>query len=194
MVIALAGAMFFTDCARPVPPKEKTAVIVPDGEIEGLWQAALAVLPRLDLFPERQDRAAGIIETRPTTSQHFFEGWRHDVNDPYSFAQSSFQTIQRKATVRFIREGGRDRWRVAVVVDVTRLHLSERQATATSAGLQLYTAVLPTSEGQRETVAAATSVESLGRDGAMETYILDRILRVAQTGDFEYVQDSQDAG
>jgi hypothetical protein len=97
-----------------------------------------------------------------------------------ALAAASLQSIQRQATVRFLRADDGGPWRIDVRVEVTRIHVPERQMTATSAALGLYSAVLPTTEGLTLEQAGSRTAEPLGRDGAMERFILERILRVAQ--------------
>lgn len=188
---AVVGAFFLCGlelgCARPVPPDTFTGISLAESEVDGLWSATLQVLPRMGFVPERQDRALGLIETQPVTSQHFFEGWRHDVDDSYSFAQASLQTIERKVTVRFRRMPDGRRREVLVQVDVFRRQPPERQLTSTSAALVLYSSTLPPVEYGEFGEYSVTHHEPLGRDAAMERYILERIMRIAAPDDFEYI-------
>lgn len=171
-----------TGCERPIPvePEETTTVAVSQDNLDVLWDAALAVLNRFDFRPDRQDRAMGIIETKPATSKQWGELWRQDVADSYSLLESSLNTIQRKATVRFIRSA--EGWRVEVQVDVYRLSAPESQITTASSTLHSFDGALPTAEGligkkaeQRE------RWEPLGRDANEETRLLSSILARAGT-------------
>lgn len=175
-------------CTRPIPPEGPTAVAAAEPDLDALWTAALTVLNRMDLTPERQDRATGVIETLPTTSQQFWEWWRRDVVDSYSYAEANLHTMQRKATVRFRRLPDRRRWQVEVQIDVFRIQVPERQMTATSSALTLYSAAMPSTEGLRLDPAVARYAAPMGRDGAMEQLILDRILRVAGAADYETIE------
>ncbi len=173
--VAVAG------CHEPVSPTAVTAQAVAEEDLEPLWQASLAVLRRHDFEPDRQDRAMGVIETLPTTSRQWGEFWRQDVADAYGVLESSLQTIQRQATVRFVR--GESGWTVQVEVQVYRLAVPESQVTSSSSVIRGFSGDLPTTEGR--VVRAASDRQrwvSLGRDAAMEDRLLTRILsRAAAT-------------
>jgi len=192
LAAVVCGAVLASGCVRPEPPQEPTAAQVEDPDLVALWDAALSVLSRLELTPNRQDRANGVIETFPVTSQQVWEFWRRDVADPYSLAAANLQSIQRQATVRFLRADDGGPWRIDVRVEVTRIHVPERQMTATSAALGLYSAVLPTTEGLMLEQAGSRTAEPLGRDGAMERFILERILRVARAESTEPMPDADE--
>ena len=109
----------------------------------------------------------------PTTSMQWGEFWRQDVADSYSYGEASLHTIQRQATVRFVKNGG---WRVEVQVDVYRLSMPDSQITSASSCLQSFSGIIPDAGG---TVTKGTSRRTwvhIGRDGAMEQRLLDRIL------------------
>jgi len=168
---ALLGA---AGCQRPVPPEGRTSAAVDDESVETLWDSSLSVLRKFDFEPDRQDRTAGIIVTMPTTSAQWHEPWRQDVADGYSLAESSLHTMQRKATIRFVRE---ETWRLDVQVDVYRLSTPEAQVTTASSAIRSFSGDLPTVTG--ESVADSRSQRRwvhLGRDEAMESRLLSRIL------------------
>lgn len=192
--------LLFAGCARPVPqPTGPTLAPVPHAELESLWDASLHVLRRHDLYPDRQDRALGVISTFPSTSQGVGEFWRQDVADPYSLVQSTIQTIRRQATVKFLRRDG-DQWDIDIQVEVFREARPESQVTNASSCFQAFSGLLPTYEGLIQNLQAAPgptpfggqtsldlSVSSpltqpkswwvpLGRDGALENSMLDEIL------------------
>ena len=162
-----------------------------DEDVQPLWDTALAVLIKHDFRPDRQDRTAGIITTHPTTSMQWHEPWRQDVADSYSVGEASLHTIQRQATVRFIRNGrtqrpaagdeprqtGVENWTLDVQVDVYRLSVPEYQITSSSSVIRSFSGDLPTVTGERVADArAARRWVPLGRDGAMEERLLTRIL------------------
>lgn len=173
MAVALVCLSGPAACQRPVQPEGPTAEAVAADELEYLWDATLDVLQKHDLRPARQDRAAGIITTYPTSSQHFTEFWRQDVADPYSFAEATIHTIRREATVRFVRDTDTDAWTLEVQVDVFRLSTPESQITSASSAIQGFSGVLPTTEGR---IARDRRWVHLGRDEMMEERILHRIL------------------
>lgn len=167
-------------CAAPTQPERTTSSPVYSEELEPLWEATLSVLLKHDFLPQRQDRAMGIITTKPTTSRQYGEIWRQDVDplDSYSMAEANLQTIQRQATIRFVHaEQG---WQLEVQVDVFRLSMPESQVTTASSAIQAFSGVLPTTEGR---IARDPGIRKhwvpLGRDQHMEERLLDRILTAA---------------
>lgn len=182
IVVALAAG-----CQRPTPPESPTATTITDEDVQPLWDTALAVLIKHDFRPDRQDRTAGVITTHPTTSKQWHEPWRQDVADSYSLGEASLHTIQRQATVRFIRNSATtqpvgapataENWSIDVQVDVYRLSVPEYQITSSSSAIRAFNADLPTVTGEKVADArGARRWVPLGRDGAMEERILSRIL------------------
>ncbi|MFQ5502143.1 MAG: hypothetical protein ACE5EQ_07550 [Phycisphaerae bacterium] len=176
--LCLAALVWLSACQRPAAPEGITsAALADETELDSLWDTTLAVLRKHDFEPDRQDRANGIIETKPTTSKQWHEPWRQDVADRYSLIQASLHTTQRRVTVRFVRDAG---WSIEVQVDVYRLTTPETQITSASSVLHAFTGALPTTEGR--TYKSGQSPERwvhLGRDGAMEDRLLNRILASA---------------
>ena len=148
--------------------------------MDNLWWTTLSVLEKHDFQPDRQDRAQGIITTLPTTSMQWGEFWRQDVADAYSYGESSLHTMQRQATVRFIHDSA---WRVEVQVDVYRLCMPDSQLTTASSVFQAFSGVLPESEGTLTIRGTPRRTwVRLGRDGAMEQRLLNRILASSAAG------------
>lgn len=173
--LLLALGAVVAGCHEPASPEGPTAQAVAEDELETLWQASLAVLRLHDFEPERQDRAMGVIETVPTTSAQWGEFWRQDVADSHSLVESSLQTVQRQATVRFVR--GDSGWTIEVQVGVSRLVAPDSQITSSSSVIRGFSGDLPTTEGR--VVRTATDRRrwvSVGRDAAMEERLLARIL------------------
>ena len=174
-------------CQMPMSPDGPTVAEVSEPQLDRLWDSALSVLRKHDFQPARQDRALGIIETKPTTSMQWHEFWRQDVATPYDLLDASLHTTQRKVTVRFIREDGSDTsnapWTVTVQVDVYRLSREETQITSASSVLHGFTGALPTAQGRQ--IASGTSRDHWiyeRRDGAVEQRLLRRILAQADAG------------
>jgi hypothetical protein len=178
VLLAVLPSICLVGCQRPAPPQGITAASLTEDELDVFWEAALSVLRKHDLRPDRQDRAMGVIETLGTTSRQWSEFWRQDVADWYSLAHASLHTTQRKATVRFVR--GADDWAIEVQVDVYRLSVPDSQITSASSVIQGFSGVLPTTEGELlPDPQARRRWVHLGRDAAMESRLLDRILRRA---------------
>lgn len=161
-------------CHQPERPQESTSAAITEGELDSLWAAALSVLRKHDFQPDRQDKTQGVITTLPSTSMQWGEFWRRDVADTYSYGESSLHTMQRQATIRFVKSNG---WTVEVQVDVYRLNMPESQITTASACYQAFSGVLPDTEGTLQIKGTPRrSWVHLGRDGAMERRLLSRIL------------------
>ena len=161
-------------CHQPVRPTEPTASAINESELDALWATSLSVLQKHDFQPDRQDRAQGIITTFPVTSMQWGEAWRQDVADSYSYLEASLHTIQRKATIRFIHDTS---WRLEVQVDVYRLCMPDSQITSPSAAIQSFSGVLPETTGTMTIRGTPRRTwVHLGRDGAMESRLLNRIL------------------
>jgi len=173
--LCLAMLIGLSACQRPAASEGiTTAALADETELDSLWDTTLAVLRKHDFEPDRQDRANGVIETKPITSKQWHEPWRQDVADRYSLLQASLHTTQRRVTVRFVRDTG---WSIEVQVDVYRLTTPESQITSASSVLHAFTGALPTTEGR--TTKNGQSPERwvhLGRDDAMENRLLNRIL------------------
>lgn len=180
-VLSVAAALAFaTGCHKPAAPQGPTAEFIERDQVDPLWQASQSVLRKHDFQIDRQDLAAGVIETLPTTSQHYFEFWRQDVADPYSFGQATMHTIQRKVTVRFVRTPSDPQWMVELQVDVFRLSTPEHQVTSSSSALLAFSGGLPTSTGQVG-LSAMKQREwvPLGRDPELESRLLSQIFKAA---------------
>jgi len=194
-VLAIAASLLgYTGCARPIAPDTPTAAAVRQSDLDVLWQAALDVLVRMELPPDRQDRANGVIETLPVTSKQFWEFWRRDIADPYSQVVSDLQTIQRKVIVRFSPLPTTERWRVEVEVPVYRIQLPERQLTSSSTAIELYGSTVPTTTGEIVPRQQVAYQEPLGRDAALEDRILDLILSQSGVPEYELVDSTPTAG
>ena len=82
IALVVVGGAFVAGCHEPVAPTEPTRASVNapgEAEFDRLWAATLRVLRRHNFRPARQDRRAGVIETLPTTAQHWCEFWRKDT-------------------------------------------------------------------------------------------------------------------
>ena len=175
VTLGLLAAAFFGPiaCQRPAQPEGPTAsALAEDEDLDILWDTSLKVLRKIDFLPDQQDRALGIITTHPTTTMQWHEPWRQDVDSGYALMEASMHTIQRKATVRFVKNGP---WSMEVQVDMYRLSRPSTQITTASSVLHGFSGLLPTSESS----AGATGGEHwvhLGRDGELEDRLLNRIL------------------
>lgn len=176
-------------CQRPVQPEGPTAYeLAMDEDLDALWHTALAVLRKVDFRPDMQDRATGVISCVPTTSMQWHEPWRQDVVTGFGLLESSISTIQRRAIVRFVKG---ERWSIEVQIDVYRLSRSETQITSASSVLHGFSGSVPTVEGVASDEAANDYWVYLGRDGALEMRLINRILDEAGAAWVEDVAPEQ---
>lgn len=155
------------------------ALRIPDQD--AFLNATLTLLREHDFPPDRVDRTAGLVITRPSTGKQWFELWRRDSIGGYQLFESSIHTVRRIVTVRVDpAEVGDapDAFQVSVQVDKERHSAPERQVTTASGALAIYSERLPTTEGL---MAARTEGEHwvpLGRDALFERYLLDQLAGV----------------
>lgn len=90
-------------CSAPGAATEPSEIVLRVVDYERFVEETLTMLRENDLPPARVDRAAGRIETRPTTSGQWFELWRIDSPGGYQSLESSLHTIQRRVTIRIER-------------------------------------------------------------------------------------------
>ncbi len=181
MLVFGALAIIITGCQEPASPVDYNTQVftVADAEQSALlWDTCQDVLRRNRFTLDRVDRPAGVITTFPVTSQQFFEFWRHDVDTAFDLADASLSTIRRQARVDVTPiEDNPDKLQVCVTVRVERLSAPERQFNSSATVLQYFGEELPGESGQRRLTRADDYWFDLGRDGAMERYLLDRIIR-----------------
>ncbi len=185
--LALLALTAVWGCHRPARPDTVTAAAIGGGDdLTDVWNSTLSVLRKFDFQPDRQDRAAGVITTHPTTSMQWHEFWRQDVATAHDLLSASMHTIQRRVTVRFKRDAD---WTVEVQVDVYRLAMPETQITSASSVMHGFSGALPTTEGKMiEPGQSPKYWVNLGRDGVLEGRILRRILAYADS--IEWVDDA----
>jgi hypothetical protein len=140
-----------------------------------LWEAAQETLRRHRFHLDQVDRRAGVITTIPEGSQHFFEFWRHDVQTGPDFWEATLNPIRRRAEVRVSRADDGTWTQLAVVVHKQRLSSPDRQFNSTGAVYQFFGANLPATTGEPRVTVEDDRWLDLGRDPAMEEYLLRAI-------------------
>lgn len=183
----IAPGIFFTallvlgsGCQVSGPPTGPNAVTLQIPDREAFLDATLTLLRKHDFPPERVDRTAGLIVTRPSTGKQWFEFWRQDSQGAYQVFESSIHTIRRTITIRLEPTAETpDTHRLSVAVEKERYSAPERQITTASGALAIYSERLPTTEGLLAARTAGEHWVPLGRDGRFERYLLERIGRLA---------------
>jgi hypothetical protein len=177
-------------CTAPAQPTGRTAALLSvsdEDAFERLWGASTRVLRQNHLQPTREDRGAGVIQSHPAVAQSWFELWRRDVVDGYSFAEAQLHTIRRAASIKMDRSEDPDQYIVSVRVDKERLSTPERQVTSAAGAIQMFGSGVPTTRGKLIAAAKARTWTPLGRDGNLEARLLAEIIREYRPSEYEYV-------
>lgn len=151
----------------------------PSNQSEVLWEAIQETLRRGRFRLDRVDRHAGIITTMPETSRQFFEVWRHDVDTREDLWESTLNLIRRRVHVNVDREEDGRSTGLSVAVYKERFSSPDRQFNSTGAAYQFFGDRLPSTTGQAKVTSADDRWLELGRDPAMEDYLLRAILERA---------------
>lgn len=154
------------------------AFIMSDAEqMDEFWGICQAVLRQNRFDLDRVNRRAGIITTFPVTSQQFFEFWRHDVDSGYDFAEASLHTVRRRAAVEMQSDDAEPLTvSVYVTVNVERLSAPERQFNNSAMALRYFGEEVPGVGGQKQLRRQDDYWIPLGRDPAMERYLLRKVI------------------
>ena len=148
-------------------------------QADEVWGAVQETLRRHRLRLDRVDRRAGVITTKPEMSQHFFEIWRTDVATRHDFWEATINPIRRWVEVRVSRDQAENWGRLAVVVHKQRFSSPDRQFNSTGAAYQYFGDSLPSTTGLARVTPQQDRWLDLGRDAAMEDYLLEQILDAA---------------
>lgn len=151
-------------------------------QTDALWEAAKETLRRHRFRLERVDRRAGIITTMPIASQHFFEFWRHDVATAPDSWEATLNPIRRRVELKVTWGDEETPTRIAAVVRKERLSSPDRQFNSTGAVYQYFGNRLPSTTGLERVTGEQDEWLDLGRDPAMEDYLLRAILERAGIG------------
>jgi len=187
MLMAAVVAAGLAGCAKhtlPAAPQEELTDA--QRNFEALWQASREVLRRYDFPLDRQDRRDGVITTLPLTGKQFFEFWRHDAVGSADEAESTVQTLYKRATVRIRRSSDEaDTYQAEVIVQVYRSDRPQPQVTSTSEAYSLFR--LPGDDGARNMLLdkgrdelgretdESEWIVPLGRDRNLETIMAMKI-------------------
>ena len=146
-------------------------------------------LRRHDYRLDRVDLREGLVTTFPETSKHFFEFWRHDVETRHDFWEATLNPIRRWVEVRLSDDADAESQVLAVVVHKERLSAPDRQFNSTGAAYQFFGESLPSTTGLDRVTRADDRWLDVGRDPAMEDYLLRRILDRLALGEMRTSRD-----
>jgi hypothetical protein len=145
-------------------------------QADQVWEAIQETLRRHRFRLDRVDRRAGVITTVPEMSQHFFEIWRKDVATRHDLWEATINPVRRWVEVRVSGDQEESWGRLAVAVHKQRLSSPDRQFNSTGAAYQYFGNSLPSTTGLGRVTPEHDCWLDLGRDAAMEDYLLERIL------------------
>ena len=183
IALTAVGCSWNWTWSKPISPVAETSAPITattDDEYFRVFDAALDMLRRARFRPDRVDRRRGVITTQPETSQHFFEFWRHDVDTPMDFAESTLKTIRRRVKIEIRPTDSQMRYDIVVTVKKEQFSAPDRQITNSAASLRIFSSGLPTTTGERFNPETDITWIDIGRDARMENRLLDRILVAAQ--------------
>lgn len=182
MVVLLAAAMS-SGCLGPrrddYVSTRWIALSEPARQSDALWEAIQETLRRGRFRLDRVDRHTGVVTTMPETSQQFFEFWRHDVDTREDLWESTLNLIRRRVRVSLNRADDARSAELNVVVFKERLSSPDRQFNSTGAAFRFFGERLPSTTGAAKVTADDDRWLELGRDPAMEDYLLRSILERA---------------
>jgi len=177
LVSVIIAAGLSAGCHRPVTDlaDHKRTVLISKSALDQAWDETLDVLREHNFEPDRRDHRAGLITTRASISQQWFEFWRADAQGSYQWAESALHSIRRWVEVRFVPKA--DNYEITVTVHVQRKSQPERQVTTASGALQIYREKLPIYTGERLGTGQGVRWIEIGTDPKLENYLLERIER-----------------
>lgn len=137
------------------------------------WEAIQDTLRDSRFAIDRVDRRAGVVTTFPVGSQHFFEFWRHDVDTREDFWEATLNPIRRWVEVN-VKQSSAGEWEeLSFTVRTQRLSARDRQFNRTGAAYQFFGYNFPATTGEPDIGPNDVRWMNLGRDPAMEEYLLD---------------------
>lgn len=130
---------------------------------EVTWRASQDVLTKYRFELDRLDRREGVIVTELMVGRQFFELWRHDCVTMRDKAESSLQTIYKRAIVTIRPTSpGASTWKATVVVEVDRSDRPTLQLTTTSDAYDMF--VLPGGGEERSKYLLDYGKDEMGKE------------------------------
>ncbi len=179
-VLTLACLSLAQGCAKKVPANYQSDAqwtFAPSSQrADTLWTIIEDILRDHHYTLDRVDRRGGVITTKPTVSQHFFEIWRHDVNTWRDFHEASLNPMRRWIEVHASPyAAANSETTIDVRVYKQRLSAPDRQFNNSGAAYQFFGDQLPSTTGKPRVTDADHRWLDKGRDYAMEDYLRELI-------------------
>jgi hypothetical protein len=176
----LLSAIFLGGCGPSAAKVDVNPmrVAVTDAELIRFHVADL--LEEMFFVVEHPPRNPQRVDTRPLTSAHWFEFWRPDTRTARDACESSLHTIRRQVVVHLTPVSGdtQEPQATDIEVVVTRQRLSLAQDVEARSMHELYSVYqdrIGIVENLDDEFRAGAAWEHLGRDPALEQYILTRL-------------------
>jgi hypothetical protein len=190
--ILAAMAVTVAGCTPPPPAQEPVSQILDAKDPQAVHTAAVNVLASLNFDVERPPRSPDRVDTRPMVSAYPGEFWRKDIQTRYDRTESALHTVRRTVTVHINAPradsageigkrsvgslGSPGKVTVRIVVRKERLHLSEApRATTVSESYSVFSNKKRALKNFEDHWGEGTEWEDLGRDPALEQYILAQL-------------------
>jgi hypothetical protein len=183
--VAALGALAAGGCAVKYtePTTQPAPLSAAEKDFDAVWQASRQTLTSYGFELDRQDRRAGVIETRAMTGMHFSEVWRKDAPRPIDVGESTVQTIYRTARVT-VRPTAPEaaRYKAQVEVFLERSNRPTPLVTSTSDAYGLFRVSGDAAPGRAadDSEGEAAVTTELGSDRALEAKLTAAIAKAAE--------------
>ncbi len=181
-VLIATSVLGVSGCNSSKPTQRISTCRVPTDSPQAgdiLWDAVLDTLREHRFKLDRVERRTGLATTLPTTSKQFFEFWRQDVATTHDAWESTLNPIRRWVKVTFESDQSLANKRLSVEVHKQRFSSPDRQFNSSGGAYEFFGASLPSTTGIARITAAHNRWIDMGRDPAMEDYLLRKILNRA---------------
>ena len=168
----LAALLFVAGCAgQKQYPATEPVCMSGSTKTKAMW-ASETVLGKMHFTIDKSDIEQGLIRTNPLNGAQFFELWRDDNVGTFNTAEANLSTIRRIADLSISQQENK----VCIGCSVTaqRLSLPDRDITSASHKSGIYSRN-PAGQPFKFKHGQTAVWIDLGRDGRLETKILNRI-------------------
>lgn len=178
---AVGAASAAVGCrSRAIVPAGSSAVRLAAADADGrtaLWDAVQDSLREYRFRIDRVDAREGVVTTLPETSKQYFEFWRRDAATPRDVLESTINPIRRWVEVRVDGLSDPSEQTVSITVHKERLSSPDRQFNNSTAAYRFFGDALPSTTGIVRVTPEYDRWYSIGRDPALETRLLDLMVR-----------------